>query len=68
MDTSRVDGVKAPQHFKTRRSHLALLLLLLEVLAELDRVVVRFFGLFMSMSGLPDNTSFDALLFISFLW
>ena len=22
MDTSRVDGVKAPQHFKTRRSHL----------------------------------------------
>ena len=22
MDTSRVDGVKAPQHFKTPRSHL----------------------------------------------
>ena len=22
MDTSRIDGVKAPQHFKTRRSHL----------------------------------------------
>ncbi len=24
MDTSRVDGVKAPQHFKTRRSHFGL--------------------------------------------
>ena len=42
MDTSRVDGVKAPQHLKTRRSHHVDLLRELEDRAEVRIMFQRF--------------------------
>ena len=64
MDTSRIDGVKAPQHFKTRRSHLALLLLLLEIFRKFDRVVVRLLRLLVGVRRLADDPCFNPLLLV----
>ena len=47
MDTSRVDGVEAPQHFKTPRSHV--------VLAGLCFVVTGMYGIILSSKLIIPN-------------